>query len=97
MQTTSITGKAIPAGFTVHREATAEVLVESSNPKAVFVNPIQEFNRDLSIAAIRAWSDITDDEKRVAWEKKQSKRNSNDSRPTKRAKQDDSQVRFFLL
>ena len=35
------------------REGAAEILFDKDK---VFYNPIQEFNRDLSIAAIRVWS-----------------------------------------
>ena len=57
-----------PAGYTVHRESTTEILVaakDSANSRSqVFINPIQEFNRDLSVLALRAWSNLLAAEKR---------------------------------
>lgn len=54
-----------PEGYRVHRESTTEILVPSNTPKEgqsarsqVFINPIQEFNRDLSVLALQTWSDI---------------------------------------
>lgn len=35
---------------------------------AVFLNPVQEYNRDLSIVAIRTWSEERQREKNVIWE-----------------------------
>jgi len=32
------------------------------------LNPVQEYNRDLSVVAIRSWSEIRQKEKRVVWE-----------------------------
>lgn len=64
----SSSSKEVPAGYTVHREGTAEVLLAEG--RDVFINPIQEFNRDLSTLAIRTWSEIVNDEKRKKWERK---------------------------
>jgi tRNA (guanine26-N2/guanine27-N2)-dimethyltransferase len=63
--------KQVPAGYTVHREASAEVLLAEG--RDVFINPIQEFNRDLSSLTIRTWSELIDEEKRAAWERKKAK------------------------
>lgn len=53
-------------GFTSHQESTTTILIptsaNSTETPEVFINPVQEYNRDLSIAAIRAWSSIRDDE-----------------------------------
>lgn len=43
---------AVPAGFTEVREGQAKVLFSSGN---VFYNNVQEFNRDLSTCAIKAF------------------------------------------
>lgn len=32
-------------------------IIPFSNPNEVFYNPVQQFNRDLSVTAIRAWSE----------------------------------------
>lgn len=61
--------KQVPAGYTVHREASAEVLL--ADGRDVFINPIQEFNRDLSSLAIRTWSELVDAERRAKFERKQ--------------------------
>lgn len=34
---------------------------------AAFLNPVQEFNRDLSVLAIRAWSEMIDEELKARW------------------------------
>ncbi|KAJ3478294.1 hypothetical protein NLI96_g9859 [Meripilus lineatus] len=33
-----------------------------------FLNPVQEFNRDLRVACIKAWSDIVQEDKKRKWE-----------------------------
>lgn len=60
--------KQVPPGFTVHREASAEVLL--ADGRDVFINPIQEFNRDLSSLVIRTWSEVVNEERRAVWERK---------------------------
>ncbi|KAL7009826.1 RNA methyltransferase tRNA(m5U54)methyltransferase [Cystobasidiomycetes sp. EMM_F5] len=74
-----------PAGYRVHVEGRAGILVPDGSSTSipdkdkhqnVFVNPIQEFNRDVSIAAIRAWSEMVDAVKREQWEQKQAARKS---------------------
>jgi tRNA (guanine26-N2/guanine27-N2)-dimethyltransferase len=49
-------------------EGKATILFPKTNE--VFYNPIQEFNRDMSIAAIRTWSELFMQEKRTRLEKK---------------------------
>jgi hypothetical protein len=44
----------IPDGYTLHTENDAHILLASNE---AFLNPIQEFNRDLSVACIRVWSE----------------------------------------
>lgn len=46
------------------------LLLGAGERKQVFINPIQEFNRDVSVVAIRAWSEIFDAEKAEQWERK---------------------------
>lgn len=48
--------KPIPKGFTAITEGRATILFPTNN--GVFYNPVQEFNRDLSIATIRCWSKL---------------------------------------
>ncbi|WAR61196.1 hypothetical protein PtB15_13B448 [Puccinia triticina] len=48
-----------PPGYKAHQEASTQILIKLENeqqPSEAFINPVQEYNRDLSIAAIKAWS-----------------------------------------
>lgn len=54
--------------YTPVTEGKATILFPKGNE--VFYNPVQEFNRDMSIAAIRTWSEIYLAEKRERVEKK---------------------------
>jgi tRNA (guanine26-N2/guanine27-N2)-dimethyltransferase len=38
-----------------------------------FLNPVQEFNRDLSVACIKTWSEQFNELRRLKWEKKRSR------------------------
>ncbi|KAI0670302.1 N2,N2-dimethylguanosine tRNA methyltransferase [Trametes maxima] len=55
----------VPEGFTLHKENTSAILLPSSND--AFLNPVQEFNRDLSVACIRTWSELVNAEKERKW------------------------------
>jgi tRNA (guanine26-N2/guanine27-N2)-dimethyltransferase len=72
MSTHSI--RSIPEGFKLHTENTTSILLSENE---AFLNPVQEFNRDLSVASIRVWSEKLDKEKEARWinarEKKQLK------------------------
>ena len=80
----------VPAGFTLHSENTTHILLPSDN--GAFLNPIQEFNRDLSVACIRVWSEewnrakearwIATQEKKVKKPEKRFKGTSNDCIPS---------------
>lgn len=52
-------------------EGQATILFPKKNE--VFYNPVQQFNRDMSIAAIRTWSEIYNQEKADRIEKKLAK------------------------
>lgn len=52
-------------------EGKATILFPKHNE--VFYNPVQQFNRDMSIAAIRTWSEIYNNEKAERVEKKLSR------------------------
>lgn len=56
----------VPAGFTLHTENTSAVLLPAAGNDA-FLNPVQEFNRDLSVACIRAWGARAGAEKERKW------------------------------
>ncbi|ORY00484.1 N2,N2-dimethylguanosine tRNA methyltransferase [Basidiobolus meristosporus CBS 931.73] len=53
-------------------EGKATILFPTSNE--VFYNPVQQFNRDMSIAAIKTWSEIYAEERRKKAEKKKANR-----------------------
>ncbi|GAA5973656.1 hypothetical protein JCM8115_006181 [Rhodotorula mucilaginosa] len=70
------TAPTVPEGFVVHTESTTSILFAappsssstSSGTAPVFLNPVQEYNRDLSVVAIRTWSETRQAEKRKYWE-----------------------------
>ncbi|KZT67746.1 N2,N2-dimethylguanosine tRNA methyltransferase [Daedalea quercina L-15889] len=62
----------IPEGYTLHTENTARVLLPPENQ--AFLNPVQEFNRDLSVACIRTWSELLNEEKEAKWRRNQERR-----------------------
>ena len=105
----SATTRAPPAGYRVHREGTTEILTHDGSDasaaadaeltsagqkkKQVFINPIQEFNRDISIVALRAWSELVAEEKREARSKKQQRNNGKpkDTNKQKRLQEDEGE------
>jgi hypothetical protein len=62
----------VPSGFTLHSENTTHILLPSDN--CAFLNPVQEFNRDLSVACIRVWSEEWNRAKEAKWRATQEKR-----------------------
>lgn len=50
----------VPAGYKAHTESSTTILVPESN--TAFLNPVQQYNRDLSIAVIRAWNEMRKEE-----------------------------------
>ena len=71
----------VPYGFTLHSENTTHILLPSDN--GAFLNPVQEFNRDLSVACIRVWSEEWNRAKEAKWRAAQEKKAK---RPEKRWK-----------
>jgi len=59
------TAHPIPEGYTLHTENTSHILLPSSND--AFINPVQEFNRDISVACIRVWSEEMNRAKEAKW------------------------------
>lgn len=57
--------------FQTITEGSATILFPKTNE--VFYNPVQQFNRDMSVAAIRAWSEIRREELEEKWRKKRQK------------------------
>ncbi|KAI1320480.1 RNA methyltransferase tRNA(m5U54)methyltransferase [Mortierella claussenii] len=72
----------VPAGFKKVTEGKATILFPDTNE--VFYNPIQEFNRDISIAAIRTWDEIFQEERAAKRAEKQARKEAN---AAKRAKE----------
>lgn len=75
MQSAALPGpsRAVPQGYTIHKESTTEILLPDGNQtgqKQVFINPIQEFNRDISVLAIQTWSELVAAEKQAVAERK---------------------------
>ncbi|KZO95855.1 N2,N2-dimethylguanosine tRNA methyltransferase [Calocera viscosa TUFC12733] len=61
----------IPPNHTLHLESTTHILLK---PTDAFLNPAQEFNRDISVAVIRTWSEVYAEEKRERWAGKRKRR-----------------------
>ncbi|KAI0703622.1 N2,N2-dimethylguanosine tRNA methyltransferase [Cytidiella melzeri] len=62
----------VPDGFTLHSENTAHILLPNDN--GAFLNPVQEFNRDLSVACITTWGDLMNQAKQKKRQVTQEKR-----------------------
>lgn len=58
----------IPSTHTHHTESTTTILVPKAN--TAFLNPVQQYNRDLSIAVIRAWNEMRKEEAEEKWKKR---------------------------
>lgn len=71
MASTAPAGKEVPQGFVLHSENSSHILLDAN---AAFLNPVQEFNRDLSVACIRTWSEETNKLKELKWKQKQERR-----------------------
>ncbi|KAJ3564295.1 hypothetical protein NP233_g8393 [Leucocoprinus birnbaumii] len=56
----------VPDGFRLHTENNSHILLSAND---AFLNPVQEFNRDTSVACIRTWSEDRSREKEEAWRK----------------------------
>ena len=66
----TLTAIEIPDGFKLYTENTS-LLISSDE---AFLNPVQEFNRDLSVACIRVWSEEMNSSKEARWRKGQEKK-----------------------
>ncbi|KAJ6547596.1 N2,N2-dimethylguanosine tRNA methyltransferase [Mycena capillaripes] len=71
MSSNKITIPEIPDGFTLHTENNSHILLSSNE---AFLNPVQEFNRDTSVACIRVWSEELHKSKKAKWLKTQEKK-----------------------
>jgi tRNA (guanine26-N2/guanine27-N2)-dimethyltransferase len=61
----------IPPGFRLYTENTSHILLSSDE---AFLNPVQEFNRDMSVACIRIWSEELNRAKEEKWRKAQARK-----------------------
>ncbi|CAE6433487.1 unnamed protein product [Rhizoctonia solani] len=86
--TTTTATMDIPEGFTVHTENTAKILLPSET--TTFLNPIQEFNRDLSVACISTWGKRWEEAKRAKWEQGGARRGQNKKRKKSGAEKADA-------
>lgn len=59
----------IPDTHRPHTESTTTILVPKEN--TAFLNPVQQYNRDLSISVIRAWNELRKEEAEARWRKRQ--------------------------
>lgn len=64
--------KPIPAGLTPYTEQSTTILLPDDN--TAFLNPVQQFNRDLSISVISTWGKVWQEEGRKDWEDKRVKK-----------------------
>ena len=62
----------VPEGFTLYTENNAHILISSKDE--AFLNPVQEFNRDMSVACIRVWSEELNREKEDKFKKAEERR-----------------------
>ncbi|KII88465.1 hypothetical protein PLICRDRAFT_625302 [Plicaturopsis crispa FD-325 SS-3] len=76
-------GITVPAGYTLHTENDSHILLPASGNDA-FLNPVQEFNRDTSVACIRVWSEETDRLKEEKWRQAQERKAKNPERSGKK-------------
>ncbi|WVW83725.1 N2,N2-dimethylguanosine tRNA methyltransferase [Kwoniella bestiolae CBS 10118] len=72
-----------PKGHTTHTESTTTIFL----PKAgAFLNPVQHYNRDMSVAVIRAWNEMRKEELESKFRKKLAKNGGLSKKQAKRNK-----------
>ncbi|KAG8748708.1 RNA methyltransferase tRNA(m5U54)methyltransferase [Ceratobasidium sp. 414] len=84
--TTAAAADEIPHGYTLHTENSARILLPSET--TTFLNPIQEFNRDLSVACIRTWGKRWNEARRARWEGAKERAKDGNGRKKRRASGD---------
>jgi tRNA (guanine26-N2/guanine27-N2)-dimethyltransferase len=65
----------IPDTHREHTESRTTILLPKDH--SAFLNPPQQFNRDLSVAVIRAWNERRIEVAETAWKAKQAKKGKN--------------------
>ena len=92
------TSRALPAGHKVIKEGLASILVpintkekstDAEAAQSVFYNPIQNFNRDLTVLAIKAYGEEVSAAKRERWERKKTATHKTTTNNRKRKRKDD--------
>lgn len=73
-----------PEGYRLHCENGAKLLLPESNE--AFLNPVQEFNRDLSVASIRIWTEQFNEIRERRWSEKRKRREQGAQRPESKRK-----------
>lgn len=68
----------IPQGYKPHTERTTTILLQDDN--TAFLNPVQEFNRDLSVAVIRGWNQKRKETMQVKWDERKAAREAKEKR-----------------
>ena len=58
----------VPPTHKTHSEASTTILIPRDN--TAFLNPVQEYNRDMSVAVIRAWNEMRLEEMEGKWRRK---------------------------
>lgn len=81
---TAVTLPEIPDGFTLHTENSAHILLPGTDE--AFLNPVQEFNRDLSVACIRVWSEELDALRERKWRERAEKKGKGPGKGNKKKK-----------
>jgi len=74
----------VPPGFKLHTENTSHILLPDNNE--AFLNPIQEFNRDLSVACIRTWATEQSKMQESKWLQRQEQQKAGNGQSNKRRK-----------
>lgn len=70
----------VPDRMRLHTENTSHILLAANE---AFLNPVQEFNRDTSIACITVWSEELNRTKEERWKKSQERKANQKRVPTK--------------
>lgn len=90
---TNVASIEIPDGMRLHTENTSNILLDANE---AFLNPVQEFNRDLSVACITVWSEELNRVKEERWKKAQ-ERKANHKKVQKKAKSMSTLLQFRHL
>ncbi|KAF9264645.1 N2,N2-dimethylguanosine tRNA methyltransferase [Marasmius fiardii PR-910] len=90
MSTDATASIVVPEGFKLYTENNSHILLASDE---AFLNPVQEFNRDLSVACINVWSEQVSKAKEERWKKqaqrkKAAKGEESNQPPSKRQREE---------